>query len=146
MNVKPYIAIQQIINLLLITLWTYAAASKLADYETSRGAMLNQALPAWLEEILVWGIPMIELFTAGLLTFSKTSFYGTIMSVCLLIVFTGYIALVKLNYFDYVPCSCGGVISSLSWEQHFVFNLFFVVLAATGLVLESYRGLEQSRS
>ncbi len=145
MNVKSHIAIKTIINFLLILLWTYAAASKLADYETSRGEMLNQALPQWLEEILVWGIPMIELFTAGLLTFRKTRFYGTVISLFLLIIFTGYIAMVKLNYFDYVPCSCGGVIGSLSWEQHFVFNLFFVVLAATGLVLESYRHLEQSR-
>lgn len=136
MNVKAYISISSTINFLLILLWTYAAASKLADYETSRGEMLNQALPQWLEEILVWGIPMIELFTAGLLLFRKTRFYGTIMSVCLLIIFTGYIALVKLNYFDYVPCSCGGVIGSLSWEEHFLFNMVFIVLAATAVLIE----------
>ena len=119
----------------MILLWTYAAVSKLADYQTSRGEMLNQALPKWLEEILVWGVPSIELFTVALLLFNKTKLYGTLLSLFLLISFTIYIALVEFNYFDYVPCSCGGVISSLSWEQHFVFNLIFIVLAATAVLL-----------
>lgn len=139
MNGRLYITIRTIINFLLILLWAYAAASKLADYETSRGEMLNQALPPWLEEILVWGIPLIELFTAALLLFNKSRIYGTFLSLFLLIVFTIYIALVKFNYFDYVPCSCGGVIGSLSWEQHFVFNLIFIVLAATEVLL-AHRG------
>ncbi|MGB4401179.1 MAG: MauE/DoxX family redox-associated membrane protein [Daejeonella sp.] len=65
MNNKVHRIISSTINFLLILLWTYAAASKLADYETSRGEMLNQALPEWLEENLVWGVPMIELFAAA---------------------------------------------------------------------------------
>ncbi|MEJ7693835.1 MauE/DoxX family redox-associated membrane protein [Daejeonella sp.] len=128
------------INSLLILLWTYAAVSKLSDYQTSRREMLNQALPSWLEEILVWGVPLIELFTAALLLFGKSRLYGTFLSLCLLISFTIYIGLIKFNYFDYIPCSCGGVIGSLSWEQHFVFNLIFIVLAATGVILETNRG------
>lgn len=139
MKVRQYIAIQKIITFLLILLWTYAAASKLADYETSRGEMLNQALPEWLEEILVWAVPAIELFTAALLLFNKTKFASTVLSLFLLISFTIYIVLIKLDYFAYVPCSCGGVISELTWEQHFVFNLLFIVLAATGLLLEKHR-------
>ncbi len=139
MNARPYIAIRATINFLLILLWTYAAASKLADYETSRGEMLNQVLPEWLEEILVWAVPAIELFTAALLLFSRTRFLGTVLSLCLLLSFTIYIALVQLNYFDYVPCSCGGVIGELTWEQHFVFNLLFILIAATGMLLEKDR-------
>jgi len=135
MDGKLYRIILTSINCLLILLWTYAAVSKLADYQTSRGEMLNQALPKWLEEILVWGVPSIELFTVALLLFNKTKLYGTLLSLFLLISFTIYIALVEFNYFDYVPCSCGGVISSLSWEQHFVFNLIFIVLAATAVLL-----------
>lgn len=126
---------------MLILLWTYAAISKLADYQTSRGEMLNQVLPEWLEEILVWGVPSIELFTVALLIFNKTKLYGTLLSLFLLICFTVYIALVQFNYFDYVPCSCGGVIGSLSWEQHFVFNLIFIVLAATGVLFENHRSI-----
>ncbi|MES3016640.1 MAG: MauE/DoxX family redox-associated membrane protein [Bacteroidota bacterium] len=141
MNARQYIAIRTIINFLLILLWTYAAVSKLADYETSRGQMLNQALPEWLEEILVWGVPAVELFTAALLLFNRTKFYGTILSLFLLICFSAYIALVQFNYFDYVPCSCGGIIGSLSWEQHFVFNLVFIVMAASAILLENHRSL-----
>ncbi|MEJ7780836.1 MAG: MauE/DoxX family redox-associated membrane protein [Daejeonella sp.] len=140
MKGKFYAVSLATINSLLILLWTYAAISKLSDYQTSRGEMLNQALPPWLEEILVWGVPLIELFTGALLLFDKSRLYGTFLSLFLLISFTIYIGLVKFNYFDYVPCSCGGVIGSLSWEQHFVFNLIFIVLAATGVILEIHRG------
>lgn len=139
MNRRVHLFITSSINFLLILLWTYAAASKLAAYEASRDEMLNQALPNWLEQILIWFVPLIELFTAGLLLFTKTRIYSIYLSIFLLFTFTAYIALVKLNYFDYVPCSCGGVIGTLTWEQHFIFNLFFILLAATGLLLETNR-------
>jgi hypothetical protein len=44
--------------------------------------------------------------------------------------------LVKLLVFGRIPCSCGGLISSLSWTQHLFFNLFF--LLANAIVLSIY--------
>jgi hypothetical protein len=32
-----------------------------------------------------------------------------------------------------LPCSCGGIISKLSWKQHIIFNLFFIVLSVIGI-------------
>lgn len=96
--------------------------------------MLNQALPESLKEILVWAVPAIELFTAALLLFNKTKLGGTLLSLFLLISFTIYIALVQFNFLSRIPCSCGGVIGSLSWEQHFVFNMLFILLAATAIL------------
>lgn len=125
------------INFLLILLWTYAAVSKLSDYQTSRDEMSNQALPPRLEEILVWAIPLVELTTASLLLFSPTRLKGTLLSLFLLVTFTLYIVLVKLNFFDYVPCSCGGIISKLSWEEHFYFNLSFLAIATIGFILQT---------
>ncbi len=126
----------KIISYLLILLWVYAAASKLMDFDRSRGEMLNQALAPWLEKILVWAIPLAELYITVLLIFKQTRLQGIILSLVLLLIFTAYIVLVKLNYFDYVPCSCGGIISKLSWEGHFIFNMVFIVLAATAWLLQ----------
>ena len=128
--------IVQVISYLLILLWVYAAASKLMDFDRSRGEMLNQALAPWLEKILVWAIPLAELSITALLLFKQTRLQGIILSLVLLLIFTAYIVLVKLNYFDYVPCSCGGIISKLSWEGHFIFNMVFIVLAATAWLLQ----------
>lgn len=98
--------------------------------------MLNQVFPMAMAEVLVWAVPAVELLTAGLLISTRTRIMGISASITLLVSFTVYIALIKLNFFGHVPCSCGGVISKLSWEQHFVFNIFFIVLSGIALFLE----------
>ena len=128
-----------IISSLLILLWVYAASSKLIDFERSKGEMYNQALPHWMEVILVWAVPLVEIATAILLVFIRTRFKGTIISLMLLMLFTIYIGLVKLNYFDYVPCACGGVIRSLTWTEHLFFNLFFLFGASVSFALQLLR-------
>jgi hypothetical protein len=60
---------------------------------------------------------------------------GFYLSALLLIIFTGYIALVLLNYFGRVPCSCGGVIRTLGWGLHLIFNVFFLLLSFLGIYL-----------
>jgi hypothetical protein len=46
--------------------------------------------------------------------------------------FTTYIFLI-LNFSDYIPCSCGGVLEKMGWTEHIVFNLIFIVIAAIGV-------------
>lgn len=129
--------ITSLISALLILLWIYAALTKLLDYETARSQMRNQVFPLWLGNILAWAVPVTELVVAGLLIHPATRQKGVIASLLLMLGFTFYIVLVKLNYFAFVPCSCGGVISQLSWEEHLLFNLFFLILAGTGVLLET---------
>lgn len=121
------------IRFFLIFLWVYASVSKLADYERSRGEMLNQIFSVWLAEILVWAVPLAELSAAALLLFNKTRLYGLLLSSLLLLSFSVYIALVMLNVFNRLPCSCGGVLNNMSWGMHLLFNLFFLALALCGL-------------
>lgn len=120
----------------LIFLWVYAAMSKLLNYEQSRMQMMNQVLPASINRILLWVVPFIEMLIAGLLLFHRTRKAGLFLSVILLLLFSGYVLLVMLNVFGRIPCSCGGVISKLNWEQHLVFNLVFLLLALLGLGIE----------
>jgi hypothetical protein len=35
-----------------------------------------------------------------------------------------------------LPCSCGGVIQQLSWKQHIVFNISFIVLGIAGIYFQ----------
>ena len=85
--------------------------------------------------ILSWLIPTIEMVIVMMLTIYSTRFYGLLSSLFLLIVFTMYIAGMLLSG-SHLPCSCGGVISRLSWKEHLVFNLFFMALSLAGIVLE----------
>lgn len=133
-------------SILLILLWTYASSSKLLNFEGSKIEMGDQVFPLWAGEIMVWLVPAIELAIAGLLIFERTRFKGIVASLGLLLVFTGYIVLIKLNYFGYIPCSCGGVISTLSWEAHFLFNMVFIVLSAMAILAERIKINSEGRT
>jgi hypothetical protein len=60
-------------------------------------------------------------------------------SLTLMTIFTAYIiAILQFSYT--IPCSCGGVLSKLSWQTHLVFNIGFMVLAAAGILLYPMQG------
>lgn len=114
---------------LLVAMFTYAALSKLLDYEEARTAMANQVFPTPVSEILTWLIPTIELLIVGGLLYRPTRIGGLKAAIALLSVFTIYIAVVMSNLFGRIPCSCGGIISELSYTGHIVFNLIFLFIA-----------------
>jgi putative oxidoreductase len=118
---------------LLVLLFVYASVSKLADVAAFRGQLHNQNLPGWMAEILLYTLIPIELFTAGLLAFAKSERAGLWCSVALLSVFSGYMVLVLLHFRDRVPCSCGGILTGMSWGTHLAFNVFFLLLALAAL-------------
>jgi hypothetical protein len=60
---------------------------------------------------------------------------GLYASFFLMSLFTAYL-MIMLNVSYYVPCSCGGVLEKLSWNQHIVFNVFFIVISAAGAILQ----------
>lgn len=124
------------ITAILIFLWIYAALSKLLNYEQSRMQMMNQVFTAAISRILLWAVPFAELLIAGFLLFSGSRKIGLLLSVILLFLFSGYVLLVMLNVFGRIPCSCGGIISKLSWGQHLVFNMVFLGIALLSLVFQ----------
>ncbi len=60
---------------------------------------------------------------------------GLYAAFSLMTMFTAYIVAI-LRFSDYVPCSCGGVLQNMTWNQHLVFNIAFVLLALTGIILK----------
>jgi putative oxidoreductase len=124
-----------IISFLLILLFIYTALSKLFDFNQFKVQMNNQTLPHSIATLLIWTLPEIEILTGLLLLFNKTKTYGFYLSLILMVLFSGYIILVLLNYFGRVPCSCGGVIKFLGWKLHLIFNLFFLLLSILAIFI-----------
>ena len=121
--------VNEILSSLLILLFVYTAISKLA-YPTLFHNQLNSFL--WLKPFsgfLAPGIPILELIISSLLLFPRTRIWGLYASLILLVAFTIYLALM-LNYQNKLPCSCGGVIQKMTWKQHLIFNLSFILLSA----------------
>ncbi|TWV95181.1 hypothetical protein FEF09_24645 [Chitinophaga pinensis] len=87
-------------------------------------------------KFLTWSIPATEILLSLMMVTTAFRKLGLYLSTSLMICFTGYIVLVQLHYYGKIPCSCGGVISKLSWPQHLLFNLFFVAIGFLGIYLE----------
>ncbi|MGY3212455.1 MauE/DoxX family redox-associated membrane protein [Mucilaginibacter sp. HD30] len=132
----------ELIIFLLVLLWIYTASSKLMDFHHFKAQMHNQTLPRYLADILIYTLPPVEILAALLLVFQATRQAGFYLSALLMLLFTAYIGLVLLNYFGRVPCSCGGVLRMMNWKQHFLFNLFFLLLTVYG----SYHVYRERRS
>jgi len=74
----------------------------------------------------------VEYLLAFGLILERTRLMALYGSFALMIMFTTYIILV-LKFSDYIPCSCGGVLEDLGWTEHIIFNMVFILLAATAI-------------
>jgi uncharacterized membrane protein YphA (DoxX/SURF4 family) len=124
--------IQELIPGLFILLFVYAATSKLLDFQTFSVQLGQSPLLTAFAEWVAWIIPIIELLIAVLLVMPRFRLVALYGSFGLMVMFTTYIiAIIKFS--DYIPCSCGGVLQNLSWNQHLVFNIGFVLIALIGI-------------
>jgi hypothetical protein len=125
-------ALAEIIVALLVLLFTYAAVTKLLDYSTFRLQLGRSPFITQFAGTVAWALPLGELLVALALVFKRTRLLGLYASLFLMTMFTAYIyAILNLSY--YVPCSCGGVLSKMTWDQHLWFNIFFVGLSIGGI-------------
>lgn len=122
----------EVITVLLIILWVYAAISKLLEYQVFVSQLHTHRYLQSFAGFLAWALPATEFIVAALLFLPKTRLIGLYCTVGLLLSFTIYLVLMLLSGKD-LPCSCSGIISTLSWQQHIVFNQVFLLLAITGL-------------
>lgn len=125
----------EIICFVLILLFLYAALSKLFLFNIYVKDLHRQKLIAEFAPVLSIVIPAVELIIAGLLFFPRRRLFGLYSYLALMIVFTMYVAY-AIYVADDTPCSCGGLIRDLTWREHFLFNLFFIILTLIAIWLE----------
>lgn len=123
------------VSVLFILLFSYAAVSKLLDFETFETQLGQSALLPPFARWVSRGVIALELFITTLLCFGTTRLLGFYFSFFLMLLFTTYIV-VLLNFADHVPCSCGGVLEALGWKAHLIFNVFFIGMALIGILIE----------
>lgn len=126
--------ILEIICLLYLLLFVYAALSKLLDFENFKIQLGQSPLLSAFAEAVAFGVPLLELLIAVSLLLPKYRLIGLFSSFSLMIMFTAYIYII-LNFSQFIPCSCGGILEKMTWGQHLVFNILFVLLAGIGIVL-----------
>jgi hypothetical protein len=140
-NIKHVII--ELICFLFVLLFVYAAISKLIDFENFQVQLgqspLLSAFASWVSYL----VPLVELLVVVLLVVNRWRFAGLLAALMLMVMFSSYIFIV-LHYTSFVPCSCGGILEKMSWNQHLIFNLFFVFLALIALLI--YTNLNQAKN
>jgi len=126
--------LQEIITGLLIILWAYTGISKIMDHDET---LFNMARSPFIDKyalFLSWAVPIVELVLVVLLSLNKFRLIGYYISLFLLASFTIYIY-AMLNYSYYLPCSCGGVLNKMTWQDHLYFNIGYTTLTITGILI-----------
>lgn len=127
--------IAEFISALLIILFIYTGLNKLMDVEKFKQDIGRSPFIENMADFIAYPLPIGELLLSLLLIIKRTRLLGLYLSISLMALFTGYIWLM-LNYAYDLPCSCGGIISKLSWNGHLVFNGVFTALAVVGAMLQ----------
>lgn len=123
----------EIICLLYILLFVYAAVSKLLDFQNFQAQLGQSPLLSAYTAFVSYSVLIIEFLIALLLAFPKSRYVALLASFGLMIMFTAYIVVI-LNYSSFVPCSCGGILEEMGWKEHLIFNIAFTILAAIASV------------
>jgi len=124
----------EVICSLLIILFIYTGFNKLMDLHKFKGEMgRSPFIEQWAGKI-AYIIPWGEILLVFALVIPKTRLLGLYLSLSLMSLFTGYIWLM-LNYAYDLPCSCGGIISKMTWHEHLLFNASFTGLIIIAILL-----------
>ena len=115
-----------------ILLWLYAAFTKLAGFSIFLKGLQHFPVINWISWPVAVAIPLLEIVLSVLLFFQRTRKKGLRFSLYLITLFTVYIG-GMVTFENKKPCGCGGVLQSLSWTGHFIFNTVFIVLAYIGI-------------
>lgn len=129
-HMKKQIIIQMVAGLFIL-LWLYAAFTKLAGFGGFVKGLQHFPVIGWAAWPVAVMIPGVEIGLSILLFFPGTRGNGFRYSLWLMCLFTLYIGSM-VAFVPERPCGCGGILQSLSWPQHLMFNILLTGLAYTG--------------
>jgi hypothetical protein len=127
-------SISDTITALLVFLFLYTGVNKYIDMKIFRFSLSQAPIIQDHLNLVSYTLPGIEILITILLVIPKTRLKGLYASLILLSIFTIYLIAMVFST-SQLPCGCGGVINKLTWKQHILFNLFFVIISIVGIRL-----------
>ena len=121
-----------------VFLLIYAAFSKLLDFDKFQIELGKSPIISPIFNFVAIATPSVEIGISVLLIIKRFRYLGLSLSYSLMMMFSTYIILILRLGTD-IPCTCGGILETLSWNQHLVFNIFFIVLATAGILLTNVK-------
>lgn len=127
--------VQDLIAYSFIILFIYTAASKIITIDSFASTLAKSPLIGKLNVVVAWMIPSVEITLSFLLVITSKRQFGLQLSLALMIIFTSYLLYMVFSG-SKLPCHCGGVISTMTWNQHIWFNTGFIAMAIMGITLQ----------
>jgi uncharacterized membrane protein YphA (DoxX/SURF4 family) len=128
--------IVEAIAILFVILFLYTGISKLMEYDVAVQQLSLSPVLAPFADALIIILPVAEILVAIALFLPWTKKYGLWATLVLMILFTSYVIYI-LTYNAELPCTCGGVLESLSWPGHLIFNISCLILAVMALLMST---------
>lgn len=132
------IRLTELVTSFLIFLFVYAALSKWWQFPQFIAQLGQSPLLTKFARPVAIGIPLLELIIAAGLATQRFQLRCQYASFFLMTMFSAYIVAIT-RFSEYIPCSCGGVLERMNWNQHLVFNLLVVLLTAVVIYREESR-------
>jgi len=115
-----------------IILFLYTGISKIMEYSEFKEQLSDSPILGFAATPIALLLPWTEFAIVLMLIVPRWRLKGLYATLTLMILFTAYIiGLFSIN--KELPCSCGGIITLLSWKQHLVFNGVFILLNALAI-------------
>ncbi|MCZ4222916.1 MauE/DoxX family redox-associated membrane protein [Pedobacter rhodius] len=142
MNLIAQNTFRVILTYILFVLFLYTAVNKVTDYDNFLNELEKSPLiPRVFASAIAYMVIAVEFIISLGLLIEKTNRNSLAASGGLLLLFTVYIIMILL-YSPYVPCSCGGIISALSWTQHLILNIgltiacFYYIIVSSPIIIK----------
>lgn len=119
---------------LYVLLFVYAAVSKLLDFENFQVQLGQSPLLSSFAGPVSYMVPGIEFIIVFMLLTVRFRYAGLYAAFSLMVMFTTYI-FIMLHFSPFVPCSCGGILEKMSWNEHLLFNIIFTILALIAVLI-----------
>lgn len=125
----------ELVSVLYILLFVYAAVSKLLDFENFQAQLGQSPLLSPFADFVSFAVIAVELIVAVLLSIARVRYFALWGAIALMSMFTAYIVII-LHFSSFVPCSCGGILEKLGWTEHLFFNMVLLLLAIATILLQ----------
>jgi hypothetical protein len=125
----------EIITVLNIILFLYTGIAKIMDYSVFKEQLAVSPILSWAATPVAVLLPVVEFLIVLMLVVPRWRLKGLYSSLILMTFFTAYITAMFIAAPE-MPCSCGGILELLSWQQHLMFNGVFIFLNAIAIYLQ----------
>jgi len=125
----------EIITVLNIILFLYTGIAKIMDYSVFKEQLADSPILSWAATPVAVLLPVVEFAIVLMLVIPRWLLKGLYASFVIMTLFTAYIIAMFIVAPE-MPCSCGGIISELSWTQHIIFNSAFIILNGWAIYLQ----------